>query len=259
MKINNDKLAWLITNFLLEFGYVPHENYDGVLDWLALCTNIRDVDFDIGKYDDGLLYCGRAWDYVCEQTEIWKSINVKLIQFNYSWCALETIIDAQVSEQLISKNGKINATSMWLKTNLSTFDVPKMYINVYDKMIRQIKSITQFEKDLQKLGISENNNYPNKQCANISGAGLLVVYKIRNRFAHGSLKLPTPSDYDWNADEYITAELIDFAISVVLFTIIMLLLVDCKEFDEVVNDATFCENIVGKRPSEFLKNIEDYL
>ena len=52
MKIKNDKLAWLITNYLLEFGYVPHENYDGVLDWLNLCTNIKDVDFNIGKYDE---------------------------------------------------------------------------------------------------------------------------------------------------------------------------------------------------------------
>ncbi len=86
-----------------------------------------------------------------------------------------------------------------------------------------------------------------------------MVYKIRNRFAHGSLKLPTPSDYDCDTDEYITPELIDYAISIVLFSIIMILLVDCKEFDEVMDDAIYCENIKGKRPSEFLKYIEDFL
>lgn len=259
MIIRNDKLAWLITNYLLEFGYVPHDNYDGVLDWLNLCTNIKDVDFDIGKYDEGLLYCGSAWDYVCEQTEIWKNINIKLIQFNYSWCALETIIDLQVDEHLISKKGKINAACMWLKNNLQIAEIPETYIDVYDKMIGQLKSILQFEADLQKLGISDEDNFPNKECANKSGAGLLVVYKIRNRLAHGSLTFPTPSDYDWNIDEYITPELVDLAISIVLFSIIMILLVDCKEFDEVVDDATYCKNIEGKKPSEFLKSIERFL
>ncbi len=150
MKIRNDKLAWLITNYLLEFGYVPHENYDGVLDWLNLCTNIKDVDVDIGKYDDGLLYCGSAWDYVSEQTEIWKNINIKLIQFNYSWCALETVIDLQVDEKLISRNGKINAACMWLKNNLQISDIPEAYTNIYDKMIRQLKYIIQFKKRSSK-------------------------------------------------------------------------------------------------------------
>jgi hypothetical protein len=259
MKIKNDKLAWLITHYLLEFGYVPHENYDGVLDWLNLCTNIKNVDFDIGKYDEGLLYCGSAWNSVCEQTEIWKNLNIKLIQFNYSWCALETVIDLQVDEQLISRNGKINAACMWLKQHLQITDIPEAYINIYDKMIRQLKSVLQFEKDLQKLGISDKDNLPNKECANRSGAGLLVVYKIRNRFAHGSLSFPTPSDYDCDTDECITPELIDYAISIVLFSIVMILLIDCKEFDELVYDATYCESIEGKKPSEFLKSIETYL
>lgn len=259
MQLKNDKLAWNIYNYLLEFGYVPHENYEGVLEWLNLCINIKSVDFDIGKFDEGLLYCGSAWDLVSEQTEILKSINVKLIQFNYSWCALETIIDLQIDEKLIEKSGKINATCVWLKNNLQVCDIPEEYIIIYEKLIEQLKNIIQFEKDLQKLGISEESNLPNKKFANKSGAGLLVVYKIRNKLAHGSLRFPTPSDYECCADEYITPETIDYAISIVLLSIVMLLLVDCIEYDVVVKDATYCKNIEGKKPSEFLKNIQKLL
>lgn len=260
MNVENDKLAWEIINYLLEFGYIPDAKYDCVYDWLNLCTNIKHVEFDVGKYDEGLLYCGSAWDYALEQMNILESINIKLIQFMYAWCALETIIEVQVDEQSVLDKGKINATCFWLKNNLRLSDIPSVYLKIYDEMIEQLKLVYQFEAELQKLGITENSKFPNKKWVNKSGAGLLVVYKIRNKLAHGSLIFPTPDDIECgDTEEHISPKLIDSAISIVLFSIVMLLLVDCKKFDNVIDDAVYCEKIAGMTPSNFLRNIQQFL
>jgi len=83
---------------------------------------------------------------------------------------------------------------------------------------------------------------------------MLVTYKIRNKLAHGSWRFPEPveSDFDVVSD---VSKIIDYAISMVLFSIVMLLIVDCVTFDDVIDDATYCLNIVGKRPTEYLKKL----
>lgn len=254
MSFSNDKFSWEITNYLLEMGYVYDDEYIGIFDWLNLCTNIKAVDFHIGKYDDSLLYCRTVWDYVSEQTDIWKALNVKLVQFNYAWCALESIVERQVDESLISNCGKINAACLKLKECLRISDIPEMYLCMYFAMVDKLKNLPQFEKDLKRLGISSEHLYPDKNCANETGAGLLVTYKIRNKLAHGSWRFPEPdeSDIDEAPD---VSEIIDYAISMVLFSIVMLLIVDCVSFDDVIDEATYCLNMVGKRPSEYLKEL----
>lgn len=254
MSFNNDKFSWEIMNYLLEMDYVYDKAYEGVYDWLNLCTNIKTVDFYTGKYDESLLYCGRAWDYVSDQTDIWKVLNVKLVQFNYAWCALESIVECQVDECLISNCGKINAACLELKEKLQISDTPEMYLSMYLDMVDKLKNMPQFEKDLERLGITAEHLFPNKNCANETGAGMLVTYKIRNKLAHGSWRFPEPveSDFDVVPD---VSKIIDYAISMVLFSIVMLLIVDCVTFDDVIDDATYCLNIVGKRPTEYLKKL----
>lgn len=57
---------------------------------------------------------------------------------------------------------------------------------------------------------------------NLSGVGLQVVYKVRNSFAHGSLRFSEPEE--WNIFKPIDDEIVNLATRIVLLSIQMILL-----------------------------------
>ncbi len=256
MELQNDKIAWMLSCYLLEMDYVQSGDCEMVYDWLNLCTNLKSVSFDIAKYDESVLYCGSVWDYVEKQSEIWEEYNFKLIQFNYAWCALESLIDVFLSKKDIKDDGgKIKALNIYLTKRLKNTDIPDMYAEFYKNLVLGMLHVEQFKKSLENLSISLEDLYPNKDKHISFGSGVLVVYKVRNRFAHGTLKFPTPDDEEYECQDQLTIEMIELSTAIVLMTIAMVLMTDCNDDGPIFEESVYCMDIVGKNEKTFLKQL----
>ena len=235
----NDYLSYCIADFLVSQNYAVDYtgNYYSTVEWLSMCSELEQVQITPSKYDEGLLYCGKAWDYSVSKSAISSQLTTVLVQFLFSWGALESLIKATVPNKHIKKYGKINALCSYFKEhNLNRF-LPNGYLCEYERMVTLLREIPGYKDILINLGMEKQTKYSFKSYADvdISGVGVYVVSKIRNNFVHGQMRFPEPEEY--SGEPISNIELIHTATRITLMTMLIVLISDVKDHDFILENA----------------------
>ena len=237
--VDNDRLAWLILEYFLACDYFHGDkvNIGNAIDWLKLSSSVDSINIDTAKHDDSVLYCGIVWDYEEARSKLMSSLSTELVRFHFVWGALESLIAEFVPSAKIKKFGKINALCGYLKKSNLEGLLPKGYVEEYNNLIELMGKINQYKNDIDAIAFPVTDN-PNELIhVDIAGIGVYSVYRIRNKFAHGSMKFPEPESHDEDAG--LNKELIIIATRIVLMTIIILLVNDIKMDDFVLDPSEF--------------------
>jgi hypothetical protein len=230
---HSDRLYLLLS----QLPSVEHKTKRGVTtqgwypaaDWLRIAASIDRVTMDITRFDESVLYCGAAWEYESKRNELLTRLVTKLSVFNFIWGGLETVIktispdhlDIELAKKLRRKNEVVDRAILFLKHEYD----PMPRLSLYDEMVFQLRQLLS-----QHPSYSEFSRFFREdEITSISGLGFHIVRKIRNDFAHGSAKLPEPSNWGESGAKVTTSEqihldVIEISSRILLLTIQMLLL-----------------------------------
>ena len=255
--MHNDKVMNLIANYLLEFEYNYNEKGESVIDWLLIGMGIENVTLDIGRYEDDLFMCKpqRAW--LLRENAILKRIVTALTKFQYCWGALEMLMSEVIP--CLNNKEKMKQLYQYLREKEIYKKLPNAYYKLYKRLISELDKVEEIRDLLSRNNITNDTPYANRPENEYPELGIFVVYKIRNRFAHGALKMPKPHE-DLDIDDvgmgYIDNKIIDLCTSVVLMTILMLLMADAEQQNYIIaEDFTFIDVQESKSAVSYLKEL----
>ena len=196
--------------------------YDGnpSADWFQLASGITDVRYVSDMFNDEIISCGPGIDYEHSKSKFHSILITELTRFSFIWSGLESILnDYKLPKYVGGQDGKIKRLNYFLtKHYLEKHPIPKGYIETVE-----------FLKLL--LGYTEGNESPSffiadKNCSQ-EIVGIKAVYKIRNLFAHGSLKFNEPEEYHYSKKNGLVRpldiDIIQTSSRIVLLTLQMLL------------------------------------
>jgi hypothetical protein len=166
----------------------PDDGWIRVVEWLKIASGIIGISFDSAEFEDDCSYCSRVGEYDARRSETLSEVVLKLARFSFVWGALEATVNLIEAESHPAYSGKINKACYFLKTQYD----PDKPIAPYEELIRFLRGLIQqsplynYERDKDRL----EDGLGLQPHVGISGMGLYAVYKIRNRFAHGSIQFP---------------------------------------------------------------------
>lgn len=191
----------------------PHA-YDSIINWFWIASSIDSVDFDGIRYDCAYSVCSPAYEYEEEKQKLHVKLINELTIFLYVYSGFESLLNDFSLPQCPSNNGKINSAKFYLKNNYSkNFNS----IPLYSDLLSVLHSLIG-KSSLNKYG----NNFSFDNCTDINGVGLKVIYKIRNKLAHGDYRFPEPGD--WSSELPVEPEITKVATRLLLLSIQMLML-----------------------------------
>ena len=231
----NEWLSWKIAEYLIENNYFDeYYGYIGnALDWLSLCSSLNTVEIQPNRFDEGLLYCGSAWQHEVDRSKLHSLVTTELVRFHFAWGAMEHMLPTFFDLSKAAK-GKIGKLCEHLKMQQLEQVMPDFYEEEYGSLISLLLEANEYSEDLRALGINETNLFPSSPRIDTAGAGIYVVYKIRNRFAHGAMRFPEPEEYCGEPPR--TLDIIVISTRIVLMTILLLLIGDLR--NSVQQEAT---------------------
>lgn len=180
-----------------------------ICNWLHMASSMESVTLITEKFDSSLDFCSSARAYEKSRSAMLSQLAVKLSTFNFIWGAFESLIETLeplIPGCNINKFGKINTARYILrKTSVKTINGYRasldMLLNLYNATVRDCVDHTNIK---------------------FNEKGIFIVYKIRNKFAHGAYDLPQiPNE----AEDLQVSDipLIDISSTIVLLTMQMLL------------------------------------
>ncbi len=207
--------------------------WENVAEWLHVAGSVHAVDIVTGSFDMSVLFCESVLDYEAARSKVLSKLVANLSIFNFVWSGLETSLDLieppKVPKSLKpGKSSKIDNAIFYLKNNFRFYDLP-----YYDWTIAELRDT------IAKIPYYSNlsDQFKLQPYIGISGIGLHVVRKIRNKLAHGTMSIPEPED--WTGIEPLDAKLIELSARIVLLSIQMLIMAYLKDDDFLVR---FMEN-----------------
>lgn len=217
------KIDWIWPTSL-PIQHKPEEKLSWSLssEWLYMAASVENVIIDTSRFDDSTLMCRPAWEYQSKRSELLSQLATKLTMFNFVWGAFETAIKIinppKVPKTIKSGASIIDDALYFLKTNYE----PAKSVDFYDWTVAElhdlIKQIPYYKPLMKELRL--------QQAIGITGVGVHVVRKMRNMFAHGTMTMPEPEE--WNLHKPLDHELIHQATRVILLTLQMILLTSLK-------------------------------
>ena len=199
-----DFLGWASVE-LIELG--------GVSDWLFLAGGIVNVKHDLPAYEDSFPYCGMAYDWNEARNKILPKFIQELVIFNFIWSGLECFIDSVELSRDEASPGKIAGARKYLNENFDRKDVFPLYKESLDALIHTLKESPYFHSSFDNMDTKDVLS---------QGEALGIIYKIRNKFAHGSLAMPVPQEDD-NDGDYIVPEEHEYPKLINLCSILLLM------------------------------------
>ena len=192
---------------------------DMAADWLEMASAVKSVSVDLNYYDD-TSYCGTAYNFQKERSDVIASVSTALSTFQYIWSAFELLCKCLEINQLPKnlKSGRpsfVDNAQFYIKQRFDSKFINNIIF--YSETLDQLRSETSQLSFHDLTALYEMNAYTNQL-----GVGIQVVRSIRNLFAHGAIHAPHSEDYTW--DKYIDEKIIDLSGRIVLFTIQALLL-----------------------------------
>lgn len=256
----NEYLSYCIIDYLATYyRYEFQSACEGwnAIEWLSISSNLESVRISPSRFDDGLFYCHTARDYTKSKCELQSDLTTELVRFHFAWGALESLIKVFVPAKRVEKYGTINALCGYLRNCGLEQHLPVGYIDEYEHLVSLLRTAGGYQKELTKLNLNTKISYNFKDYVDISGIGIFVVYRVRNQFAHGTMRFPEPEEY---SGEYICeTELIEVATRIVLMEILVLLISDIKGKDFFLEDEDFfledIEEDAKHSALEYLKNL----
>ncbi len=203
----------------------PHRQVQGeVLDWLSavewlhIASSIDCVEVDTSRFDDSVMWCGLAGEFESKRSELLSCFATQLTVFSFVWGGFETIaklIDPpRVPKEVKSNSSLVDAAIFYLKNEYD----PMPFLAFYDSVLADLRQALEAIPDYDDL----SEDFRIQPFMGFSGVGLHIVRKVRNRFAHGTMRMPMPDG--WNGTAPLDVELIGLSTRIVLLTIQMLLL-----------------------------------
>jgi hypothetical protein len=241
------KLMFNIAKYPWGFLYHPAE-------WLNVASGINKVECFTIQFDDCMGMCSNAAEYDDKRDELLSLIITELTRFTFIWNALEVLLGEFVQSKVISKNsikkiGKINAGCKFIKDrNIDITSIP-----YYCEVLRCLKCL--LERSNNFADVFKGFSY-NKEWISQSGQGLYTVYRIRNKFAHGSHSFPEPED--WSEKKPLDKNIIMSSSRILLLSMQMFLLAYYKNETTTIDcwwDHSIPNNEIGNREVE----IKEYL
>lgn len=219
-------LLSMVFHFIGHEGHLPSKwnqrdgenlSWDNASEWLEVAASVERVEVDTSYFDDSILFCGTAYDYQRTRSlEISNLVN-KLTVFNFVWGALETtvkLIDPPKVPKDIKPGGTglIDRALYYLKTDYE----PRSTLAFYRDTAAALNVALEAWQPilLQELRLEKH--------VSLSGTGLGIVKKIRNKFAHGAANMPEPNEYsDSNG---LDAKVIELSTRILLYALQCLLI-----------------------------------
>lgn len=217
-----DKHCWNLGRIMLDQDVVGDAwtRMQGAAEWLQVSSGIMAVQFSAGRHDPSLYLCEPAVDYHDGKDKTLEEMVLQLSRFALVWGALETYLEDHDYESWTCPKevggGKIRRACWFLKQRYE----PRQLISPYRRELRL------FLHDV--ICIGKRALRPEySDILGRSGLGLAIVYKIRNEFAHGSLRMPEPDDN--HKPQYFESTVIERATRLVLLSLQMLV---SAQFDD---------------------------
>jgi len=158
--------------------------------------------------------CRPAYEYEKEKQKLHESLINELTIFLYVYSGFESLLNDFSFPECPSNIGKINAAKFFLKHNYSkNFNSLPLYSDLLS-ILRRLISKSSLSKYEECFSLD--------QCTDINGVGLKVIYKIRNKLAHGDFCFPEPGD--WSSELPCEPEITKVATRILLLSIQMLML-----------------------------------
>lgn len=231
--IENNEFAWRLSQIINDL-YIEYYDQDwiNISQWLQLSACLYGVDIDTTQYEDIFHLDTNILDYEEKREKVLSSFIKKIASFQFTWCALECIVDKIISEnQKIKYYGKINAIGKYLSDNYKNKElifynrsINELYMMLNDDLYysKKIKYIKKLNDNKYKYDIKDNGKLIGS--INNNGIALVMIYKIRNRFAHGSMRVPIiPIDYEEDYD-MISLNILNLSHRLLLMSIQMILI-----------------------------------
>lgn len=187
-------------------------DWEAVGEWLEIASGIEHIKFDLSKYDKNIGWCGHADLYADKRDLLFQLFVTEIGFFNFLWGSLEALIDIIDPPHVPQFRGKINNSCNYIK-NYFPNKMP-CYLEILSDLLNCIQSIPMYSKLSAEFKL--------RPFVNINGVALFVIYKIRNRLAHGALHFPELVDYEDNVENYEEVKLIRLCSRLVLLSIQML-------------------------------------
>lgn len=191
----------------------PHAS-ESIVNWLWIASSIDSINFDGIRYDCAYSMCRPAYEYEKEKQKLYVSLINELTIFLYAYSGFESLLNDFSLPKCPINDGKINSAKYFLKENYSkNFNTIPLYsdlLSILRILIRK-SSLKKFEKCFSV-----------DDCTDINGIGLKVIYKIRNKLAHGDYHFPEPGD--WSYELPCEPEIAKVATRIILLSIQMLLI-----------------------------------
>lgn len=206
-------LAELITaSELTEHDPIDYFDWSHVADWLLLAAGIIRIEFDQARLDPAFGWCRDADNYYLQRDELLAEMVTAVSKFIYSWGSLESLIDLLAPPIDPSNKGKINAACKYI---LDKYDATKP-LPYYAEEVARFRALVHAIPHYQPL----ESEFRDERQVGFYGIGLHMVYKIRNRIAHGALEFPYPREETNTKSDL---ELIETSLRIVLLSIQLLL------------------------------------
>lgn len=207
---------------IVRFLYSEHPYEDlPQASWFQLASGVMNVKYVSDVFDNDVMWCGPAIEHEQAKSKFHSNLITELSRFSFIWGGLESIIDNITSREYTNGPiGKIKRLNYFLSKNyLPKHPIPNGYTETVD-FFKLLLNHTE--------GYEENASYfiADKNCSK-EIVGIKAVYKIRNLFAHGSLKFNEPEEYHYSEKYGLVRPLdIDIILTssrIVLLTLQMLL------------------------------------
>ena len=206
-------------------------------DWLHVASSIDHVHVDTSRFDESVMWCRPDWEFESQRNLLLSQFVTRLTIFNFVWGSFESVVKL-IDPPKVPKSIKPGRTSFvdravfYLKNRLESTPQLRLYEPVIADFRETLSKLPQYGDLLKEFRI--------QSFVNVSGIGIHVVRKIRNKFAHGVSSLPFPEDWGENSSLVsLDVHLIEASTRIVLFTIQMLLLVYLKD-EHFLVEVTWC-------------------
>lgn len=197
--------------------YFESKNYPfymDIADWFLMSSSINSVNFNRVRYDSAFTMCEPAYEYEIEKQNLHSKLMNELTKFLFVYSGFEALLNELALGSCPHNRGKINAAKFYIKDIYSTnYQSLKFYTKILSLQRKLISESTLKEHE---------SHFSTDACTDINGVGLKVVYKLRNKLAHGDYIFPEPED--WSSDLPLEPEITQNSTRLILLSIQMIML-----------------------------------
>lgn len=152
-------------------------------EWLHLVASIKSVCIDVVQHEKSFGWCENADTHTMQMDRMLNESVKALTEFVFAWNALESTITNvnPPKNRDKSKRGKIRNASAFIESHFDRHSI----LYGYRQSLIEFLEIAEHYLDPQRLTgkLAEGSE------TGFAGSGLICIYELRNKFAHGALNI----------------------------------------------------------------------